>query len=185
MKNKLLKIIILLTIVGWVCLYYSQYKRNQIQREEVQKLKLIERIVFTDNYRKKNGLPLINKNFVKEDSLYIYTKGIDSFIEVHYNKKNGDEKNIYKVSNSIFFTIKYANMHNSRILGVVFSNSKDYRNISFVDFFKLLKKHNKLSLSNNTLFYNEQIKERKLNDTIVSYFEKEELKKLNTPYFNR
>ncbi|MFJ1435772.1 hypothetical protein ACILFN_10580 [Capnocytophaga canimorsus] len=75
-------------------------------------------------------------------------------------------------------------MHDSRILGIVFSNSKDYRNISFVDFFKLLKKHNKLSLSNNTLFYNEQIKEGKLNDTIVSYFEKEELKKLNTPYFN-
>ncbi|CEN41709.1 conserved hypothetical protein [Capnocytophaga canimorsus] len=72
-------------------------------------------------------------------------------------------------------------MHDSRIFRSCF-NSKDYR---ILGFFKLLKKHNKLSLSNNTLFYNEQIKEGKLNDTIVSYFEKEKLKKLNTPYFNR
>lgn len=104
MKNKLLKIIILLAIVGWVCLYYCQYKRNQIQREEVQKLKLIERIVFMDNYRKKNGLPLINKNFVKEDSLYIYTKGIDSFIEVHYNKKM-EMRKIFIKFRTLFFLL--------------------------------------------------------------------------------
>ncbi|CEN41710.1 conserved hypothetical protein [Capnocytophaga canimorsus] len=119
MKNKLLKIIILLTIVGWVCLYYSQYKRNQIQKEEVQKLKLIERIVFMDNYRKKNGLPLINKNFVKEDSLYIYTKGIDSFIEVHYNKKMEMRKIFIKFRTLFFLLLNMQICTIVEFLGVV------------------------------------------------------------------
>ncbi|MDO5105458.1 hypothetical protein [Capnocytophaga sp.] len=184
MKRKLLIIIFLITLIGWGCVYYFKYKENKKQIEEVQKVALLEKIVLTDNYRKTNGLPLINQDFITEDSTVIYGKCIDDFIEIYYDKKNGDEKNIYKISDSIYLTIKYIHTQNARALGIFLSQEKKHKYISFVDFHNSLKKHNKLCLSNDTLFYNEKIKDGKLNDTIVSRFEKEELKKLNRFVFS-
>ena len=148
------------------------------KREKEENLKNLSNLVFDNEYRKKYGLPLIKKDHIKEDNQKKQARGIDDFVEIHYNKTKGEEIDCYTITDSTYLNIGYSNVYNIRIIDINYAG----KYISFVDFFKILKEYNKLSLSNDSLFYNEKIIKRSLKDTSINNREKEILRDLNDPF---